>query len=198
MKNLKRRWKLGILVAAVIVFGFYGLGLIASRGTFAPSRPASESPGNLITVGVPGHRLAGRVFLVGTPAPSAPIVIVLHGDAPFANPGYQYAFALDVARAVPGTRAVALLRPGYADPYGAKSDGDRGFALGENYTSQVVNDVAAAIQSLKSRWEAPAVILVGHSGGSAIAANIAALYPGLLQHVFLVGYPRDVPAFRRH
>jgi pimeloyl-ACP methyl ester carboxylesterase len=42
------------------------------------------------------------------------------------------------------------------------------------------------------------VLLVGHSGGSAIAANIAALEPGLVRHVFVVSCPCDVPDFRRH
>jgi pimeloyl-ACP methyl ester carboxylesterase len=138
------------------------------------------------------------MYLSGTLSPQAPIVIVLHGDAPFVNPSYQYAFASDVADAVPGTRVVAFLRPGYADPYGAKSDGDRGFALGENYTPEVVNDVASAIRSLKSQWNASGVILVGHSGGAAVAANIAALNIGLVRQVFLVGCPCDVSAFRQH
>jgi predicted esterase len=90
------------------------------------------------------------------------------------------------------------MRPGYADAYGARSDGDRGFALGENYTLDVTNDIADAIQSLKRQWGAPSVILVGHSGGAAVAANIAALTPGLVRHVVLVACPCDVPAFRRH
>lgn len=90
------------------------------------------------------------------------------------------------------------MRPGYADVYGSRSDGDRGFASGENYTLSVANDLAAAIQSLKQRWGAPSIILVGHSGGAAVAANIAALFPGLVQHLFLVACPCDVPAFRQH
>jgi pimeloyl-ACP methyl ester carboxylesterase len=196
MNNSKRWWVLGIFLAAVLVI--FALALIASRGAFAPSLPASKAGGSSLIVGARGHRIAGRVFLVGTPARTAPIVVVLHGDAPFVKPRYQYAFAADLANAVPGTRAVALLRPGYADPFGAKSDGDRGFALGENYTASIVDELADSIQSLKSRWRASAVILVGHSGGAALAANIAALFPGLAQHVFLVGCPCDVPAFRRH
>jgi predicted esterase len=195
---MKRRWKLLLFTAVVILFAGIGVVLIASRGAFTASRPVSEAGGVAIVVGSPGHHMAGRVYFTGKPVSAAPMVVVLHGDAPFVNPSYQYAVASDIAAAVPGTHVVALLRPGYADPYGAKSDGDRGFALGENYTPAVVNDVAAAIQSLQLRWAAPAVILVGHSGGAAIAADVAALHPGLVRHVFLVGCPCDVPAFRRH
>jgi pimeloyl-ACP methyl ester carboxylesterase len=197
LKSNPKRWR-RLFWLAVIVFAVWLLILVASRGTFRLSRPASEAGGSAITVGAAGHRIAGRVYLTGTPASAAPIAIVLHGDAPFENPSYQYAFASRLARAIPGTRVVALLRPGYADPYGAKSDGDRGFALGENYTPAVVNDVAAAIQSIKSQWGASTVTLVGHSGGASIAADVAALHPGLVQNLFLVGCPCDVPAFRRH
>jgi len=198
MKVVKRWWKL-VLVAIVVIFlGMWGYQLVAVRGTFAPSRPASTAGGSALLVGTTDHRIAGRVYLTGTPDPAAPLVVVLHGDAPFVNPRYQYGFASDVANAAPGTRVAALLRPGYADPYGAKSDGDRGFASGENYTPEVVNDVAAAIQDLKSQWGASSVILIGHSGGAAVTANVAALHPGLVQHAFLVGCPCDVPAFRQH
>jgi alpha-beta hydrolase superfamily lysophospholipase len=93
---------------------------------------------------------------------------------------------------------VALLRPGYADPYGAKSDGDRGLALGENYTREVVDDIAAAIEGLKSQWSAQKVMLVGHSGGATISADLAAIKPGLVQEIVLVSCPCDVPAFRHH
>jgi predicted esterase len=197
MKLMKRWVKIALVVAGLVVV-IYGVSLVAVRGTFAKLRPASQAGGTAVVAGATGHRIAGRFYVTGTPNPVAPLVVVLHGDAPFLNPGYQYGFASDVAAAAPGTRVVALLRPGYADPYGAKSDGDRGFASGENYTAEVVSDVAAAIRSLKTQWGAPSVILIGHSGGAAVAADVAALSPGLVQHVFLAGCPCDVPAFRRH
>jgi predicted esterase len=198
MKKAKTWWKLLLPAVVAAFFAFWGYELLAVRGTFAPSRPTSEAGGSTVLVGVSGHRIAGRLYLTGTLAPAAPMVVVLHGDAPFVNPGYQYAFASELADVIPGTRVAALLRPGYADPYGAKSDGDRGFASGENYTPEVVRDVAAAIQSLRSQLVASAVILVGHSGGAAVAANIAGLHSGLVQHLFLVSCPCDVPAFRWH
>jgi poly(3-hydroxybutyrate) depolymerase len=188
-----------IILLAVIAFSaLIAYQLIAVRGTFAPSRPVSEAGGAPILVDANGHRMAGRAYTTGAPSSSAPLVIVLHGDAPFVNPGYQYAFASHLANAVPGTRVVAVLRPGYADPYGAKSDGNRGFAIGENYTLDDIGRLASAIQSLKAQWQSPSVIIVGHSGGAVLAADIAALNPGLVKHAFLIGCPCDVPAFRRH
>jgi pimeloyl-ACP methyl ester carboxylesterase len=198
MKSSRRLWKPLLLTVVVLVLAIVAFKLVEVRGTFDKPRPVSEAGGNAVLAGLPGHHIAGRVYLTGTPNHSAPLVVVLHGDAPTRNPSYQYAFASELAKATPGTYVVALLRPGYADPYGAKSDGDRGFASGENYTSDVVMYMAAAIQSLKSEWEAPSVILVGHSGGATIAADITALHPGLVQHAFLISCPCDVPAFRHH
>jgi predicted esterase len=198
MTRLARYTWRAIVLAVVAFFAVAVYELIAVRGTFAPSRPAAEAGGTTVLVGAAGQRVAGRVYISGAPSPSAPLVVVLHGDAPFVNPGYQYYFALHLADAVPGTRVAALLRPGYADPYGDKSDGDRGFAVGEDYTHRDIDRLASAVQLLASEWQTPGVVMVGHSGGAALAADIAALNPGLVKHVFLVGCPCDVPAFRRH
>jgi predicted esterase len=193
-----RWWRVGIIIAGVAICAFWAYQLIAVRGTFELSRPAADAGGTSILTGPAGHSIAGRLYVAEAPSATAPLVVVLHGDAPFVNPAYQYIFAARLAEAVPGTRVAALLRPGYADPYGDKSDGDRGFALGQNYTHEVIDDLAAAIQALKSQWGDPAVILVGHSGGAALAADVAALHPGLVDHAFLVGCPCDVAPFRRH
>ncbi len=137
MNVAKRRWMILPIAVVVMVVAYVGYQLIAVRGTFAPSRPVSTAGGNAVAVGAPGHRIAGRVYVSGTANPAAPVVIVLHGDAPFVKPRYQYLFASELAGAVPGTRVVALLRPGYGDPYGAKSDGDRGFASGTNWPGPI-------------------------------------------------------------
>ena len=197
MKRSKRIWVTVFLLMALVAVAATLWQLAAVRGTFAESKSPAEAHGEAILIGNPGHRLAGRAFGAGGSGAN-PLVVVLHGDAPFANPSYQYKFAADVAHAAPGSAVVALLRPGYADPYGAKSDGDRGFASGENYTADVADDVAAAIQALKARYGSTVVVLVGHSGGAAIAADVAARSGKLIQQVFLVGCPCNLPAFRRH
>jgi pimeloyl-ACP methyl ester carboxylesterase len=196
MKRSKRIWMTVFLLMALVAIGSICWQLLAVRGAFAELKSPTEARGEPIVAGAAGHRLAGRAF--GARDGANPLVVVLHGDAPFANPSYQYKFAADVAQAAPGSAVVALLRPGYRDPYGAKSDGDRGFASGENYTAEVTDDVAAAIQALKSKYGATSVILVGHSGGAAIAADVAARSGNLIQQIFLVGCPCNVPAFRRH
>jgi pimeloyl-ACP methyl ester carboxylesterase len=197
MKRSKRIWVTVFLLIALVAIGAISWQLMAVRGTFADPKSLADARGDPIVVGAEGHRLAGRAFVTRA-AGANPLVVVLHGDAPFANPSYQYKFAADVARGAPGSAVVALLRPGYRDPYGAKSDGDRGFASGENYTAEVADAVAAAIRALKIKYGSTSIILVGHSGGAAIAADVAARSGSLIQEVFLVGCPCDVPAFRRH
>ena len=198
MKRIWRWLRWAVLAVVVLILCSWILALIAVRGTFASFRSAAKAGGEAVEAGAPGHRIVGRVYLDGTADPAAPLVVVLHGDAPFIHPGYQYGFADDIAKAAPGTRVVGLMRPGYADAYGARSDGDRGFASGENYTAEVARDLAKAMRKLERRWQAPSIVLVGHSGGSAIAADIAATEPGLVDRLFLVSCPCDVPAFRRH
>jgi pimeloyl-ACP methyl ester carboxylesterase len=198
MSIIKRVRKTAVLLVFVGVFLLSGYELSAVRGTFKRSRPASIGGGTAVLVGAPRHRVAGRLYLNDTPSSTAPLVVVLHGDAPYVKPSYQYVFASKLADVLPGTRVVALLRPGYADPYGGKSDGDRGFAVGENYTRGAIDELAAATELLKFKWGASQIVLVGHSGGATLAADMAALHPGLAQHVFLVSCPCDVPGFRRH
>jgi predicted esterase len=213
---MKRVVKIGLsFVAAVIalVVGFTAYQLIAVRGTFQKPLAASCATGTAVKVSEPGHRLTGRMYVSGAPNPDAPLVVVFHGDAPFRNPGYQYEFAGRLANAVPGTRVVALMRPGYTDPFGAKSDGDRGFASGDNYDRSTMSLVSSAVRTsalvavqepddehgAETPLRAPApVILVGHSGGAVTAANVAALHEAKIVAAFLIGCPCDVPAFRKH
>ncbi|MBV8135722.1 MAG: prolyl oligopeptidase family serine peptidase [Deltaproteobacteria bacterium] len=79
---------------------------------------------------------------------------------------------------------------------GGRSEGDRGFALGDNYTVDDIASVASAAKALMGRYHAADLTLVGHSGGSTIAADILALFPGLARGTLLVSCPCDVPAFR--
>jgi len=207
--EMKRPVKIAVwLAVAVVVFVVVTTiySLVAVRGTFQKKLPASEAPAvEYHARRAEGGEIVGREFgfLVDKQpfwrsVARRPLIVVLHGDAPFHNPGYQYAFASMLEKAVPGVVIDALLRPGYSDPYGLKSDGDRGFATGENYTADVISDIAKSIDRTTNNYTFSAVFLVGHSGGAAIAASVAALNPGLVDHVYLVGCPCDVPAFRKH
>lgn len=136
------------------------------------------------------------IYLTGRPDMAAPIVVVLHGDAPFVNRAYQYAFASNLADAAPGTRVFTMFRPAAVDPSETKLGVERAIAFGDHYTLEVVDDIARTIESLKAHWKAPGVVLVGDDGGAALAAYIAALQAGLVQSAVLIHCPCDVPALR--
>ena len=124
------------------------------------------------------------------------LVVALHGDSPFNNPGYQYRFAKLVANKNSNVISVGMLRPGYTDPLGRTSDGVKGDAIGDNYDKKRVNKVAQAITELKNLYSPSKVILAGHSGGAAITANLISLFPLLIDHAFIVSCPCDVNAWR--
>jgi predicted esterase len=129
------------------------------------------------------------------------LVVVLHGDAPppEIHPNYQNIFASKIAKINKHVVAVALLRPGYTDPDGNHSEGDRGRLNGDNWNEQNTDAIADAIRKLKIRYHAHKVIVAGHSGGAAITANILGRRPGLIDAALLVSCPcGNVQDWRRH
>jgi predicted esterase len=92
--------------------------------------------------------------------------------------------------------AAGILRPGYADSSGDRSSGDMGMAVADNYTAQVVDAVAIAARELAAMHDASAVVLVGHSGGGAIAANVLGRPPDVADGALLVGCGCDPEAWR--
>jgi len=149
-------------------------------------------------VRVQGDRwlLAGRAYESAKLSTHPHLIVVIHGDAPSVNPSYQYLLAERAAAALNDVVAVGLLRPGYQDGMGGRSEGNRGFALADNYTLDDVASVASAAKALTGRYHVADLTLVGHSGGSTIAADILALFPRLARGALLVSCPCDVPAFR--
>lgn len=138
-----------------------------------------------------------RAFGPEAPKDVKTLVFVIHGDAPFAKPSYQYAFAADAAK-LPGVRAIGILRPGYEDKDGDVSPGVRGLTTGDNYTPDRVDAIARAIARIEARYPGTRHILVGHSGGAAISADLAALRPDLVDGVLLVSCPCDLPKWRAY
>ncbi len=143
-------------------------------------------------------RLRTRVFTQSIAAAPGTLVVVLHGDSPFGNPGYQDVFAARVAREHPEAVVAAILRPGYTDPQGNTSDGERGETTGDNYNAGNTDAIAQAIGELIKRYGAKRTILAGHSGGAAIAANILGTHPDLADAALLVSCSCDVDRWREY
>ena len=149
-------------------------------------------------VGAAGHRLWTQVYPSPQLSAHPTLLLVLHGDAPFNKPDYQYTVARQVAQANPNVVAVALLRPGYTDPAGHQSDGERGETTGDNYPPAVIDAIAAALTTLKARYHAGRVVVAGHSGGAAITADLLGRHPGLADAALLASCPCNVATWRAH
>src|SRR6185503_18554099 len=167
-------------------------------------------------IDVAGGRLKTQVFAHVSDGRRPILILILHGDIPNPPPDYQYVFAKLLAEEIPrssersaqlraalGARweqksivAAGILRPGYADPSGDRSSGEMGKAVGDNYTPEVVDVVAAAARDLKAKYDATAVVLVGHSGGGAIAANVLGRHPDVANAALLVACGCDPEAWR--
>ncbi|CAM2006249.1 alpha/beta hydrolase family protein [Acanthopleuribacter pedis] len=126
------------------------------------------------------------------------LLVVLHGDAPRNKPGYHYRFAERAADAHTNLVAVGLLRPGYTDPVGNRSEGKRGNAVGDNWHGGNTDTIAAVIAQLAKDYGAGRVIVAGHSGGAALSANILGRHPKLINAALLVALPADLEAWRKH
>jgi len=126
------------------------------------------------------------------------LILVLHGDAPFNNPSYQYAIAKRIASENKNVVVVGVLRPGYEDNEGNRSQGERGEAVGDNYTEKVLTSINALTIELKNKYNPSKIILVGHSGGAAISANLISHYPKTYSNALLISCPCDLHQWRSH
>jgi len=139
-----------------------------------------------------------RAFVSEEKSESPILVVVVHGDVPFNEPDYQYEFAANVAATHRDVVAVGLLRPGYTDPQGNRSDGERGQASGDSLNVTNTEAIADAIGELKRRWNARKVVVAAHSGGATLAANVLGRHPALIDKALLVSSVYDVKKWRQH
>ncbi len=174
------------------------LGLLLSLPCVAVAQPAAPAPGgqgSWVDTAL-GH-LRVWTWRGAQSDGHKLLVVVLHGDSPTAPPTYQYRFATQVAAQFGTVVASAILRPGYSDGQ-EHSDGEHGRTDGDNYTPEVVDAMAEAITALRAQVHASQVVLVGHSGGAAISADLLGRHPGLVQAAVLVSCPCDVPGWRQY
>lgn len=128
---------------------------------------------------------------------SPTLAVVLHGDAPFWNPSVQYRVAQHLAEQADNVISVGMLRPGYTDDFGRKSDGVRGETVGDNYDDPRVSQIANSINTLKQHYHAKKVVVIGHSGGAAITAKLSGDYPNLVNHAVVISCPCNINAWRK-
>ncbi len=190
---------------------------VATVAEDLPSPPYARGVGGDIRwIDVPQGQLKTKIYGTGSHSENPVLVVVLHGDGGKGPPpSYQYAIAQAIAEGFdkpdlseglrqsmgPPLRfddvvAAGILRPGYTDQDGDQSDGRMGTRTGDNHTREVTEAVVAVVNTLKKELNARAVILMGHSGGATISANILALYPDTADAALLVACGCDMAAAR--
>lgn len=90
---------------------------------------------------------------------------------------------------------VALQRPGYRSGLGL-SDGAAGLE-DDDYTSVNVAIVASALDRLRTLNPGKKILLIGHSGGAAMAALLASRFPASADAYLLAGCPCDLVPWRQ-
>lgn len=177
------------------------LALLAVAGCAAPSvDPDTLCAGRALTerVRTANHCLVLRTFESAERVEGGTLVVVLHGDGTRMPTDHQYRAAERIAQRNADVVAVGLLRPGYEDGAGNRSSGARGRANGDNYTAEVADSVAEALRLLAAHHATDRTLVVGHSGGGAIAALAVSRHHGLVDRALLIGCPCDVKRWREH
>ena len=136
-----------------------------------------------------------KTFKADSIVDSPTLAVVIHGDAPFNNPGYHYKLAQRLAKQK-NVIAIGLLRPGYTDSFNDTSNGVKGLTAGDNYTLEVIAAISEAILKLKKIYKPVKTVLIGHSGGAAIVADLVSLHPRLAEKAMLVSCPCDLETWR--
>ena len=171
------------------------VGAVLTHAT-AFAAPCS-SPDNLTRVTGGEECLIIRTYAGAKGAGPRVAYVLLHGNHTSGTPAtslYGVAAAL-AAKGAPNSVAIALIRPGYDDAEGNLSSGDSA-GRADNFTAANVDIVASAVATLKASHKAGRIVLLGHSGGAAIAGVILGRHPGLADAALLAACPCDVPAWR--
>jgi len=122
------------------------------------------------------------------------LVVYLHGDGSRVVRPSDYLKRVASRIDQENVAHVILMRPGYFDSTKNSSTGvsHRKSRRGTSYNSHNVEEIALAIKNLKDHHQPNKTIIVGHSGGAAIAALILGRHRGIAKGAILAACPCDV------
>lgn len=126
------------------------------------------------------------------------LIVWLHGNVSTGGPANSHFKLAEKAAndlATDRVLAVALVRPGYPDGTGAYSSGSDNGRV-DNWRRSTVQEIGSVIERLKVRFKPDSTLVVGHSGGAAIAAALLGMQPCLADAAILIGCPCDMAAWR--
>lgn len=121
------------------------------------------------------------------------LVAYLHGDGYRGGPSDYLQYQASKIHKQ-NVAQVILMRPGYYDSTKQSSTGvsNRKSRRGTSYNAHNVKEIALAINKLKAHHKASNVIIVGHSGGAALAALILGNHPEVANAAVLAACPCNV------
>jgi len=131
-------------------------------------------------------------------ADPATMIVWIHGNVSAGGPANSHFRLAEQAAAefaAERVLAVALVRPGYPDGTGESSSGSDE-KRGDNWKRATVLEVAVAIERLRDHFKPKRIVLIGHSGGAAIAGVILGMRPHLADAALLIACPCDVATWR--
>jgi pimeloyl-ACP methyl ester carboxylesterase len=147
-------------------------------------------------VAAPSSSACVRVGLNVPAGAVSTLYAYVHADL---NPvGLDHAVTRALRAVDPFAATVVMLRPGYADFRGGQTTPVTHPRPGDAYRREDALALGEALGVLRTRLGAQRVVVIGHSGGAALTANIAALFPGLVDHAVVVSCPCNLPAWRAH
>jgi len=128
------------------------------------------------------------------PTPSA-LVVFIHGDQSDLKAVTSMPRLAKNIQLPSDVIKVFILRPGYFDAEGNESTGYN-YGRRDSYTSGNVDEITAAIQSLKQYYGLKNTVLVGHSGGAAFVGVMIGRTPGIANGALLLSCPCDISRWR--
>lgn len=150
------------------------------------------------TAAPPEAPLHADAYGVSRPAQVRTLVFVVNGDGAPGERTDEQAFARTVAAAVPDSAVLAVLRPGHRDALGHASPGNPGAGIGDDLAPLHLDALARTVAAWKARYPKARTLIVGDSGGAALAADLAGLRPEAVDGMVLVGCPCALPEWRSH
>jgi pimeloyl-ACP methyl ester carboxylesterase len=193
-----KRATLALLRLRLWLGALAALACVSSVSAALAAEPAAVCPNvqpadGLLHVGNAANCLVMRLHAPADPMPGV-LAVFMHGDNSGrtelrANRGAAFNLA-DKLRLT----TVALQRPGYVSELG-KSDGYNRLQ-DDDYTPGNVRIVAAALAHLRQLHPDKKLLLIGHSGGSAMAALTAARFPDSADAFMVAACPCDVRTWR--
>jgi hypothetical protein len=152
--DLPNRWTSYVpmcLSAALIIAALR----FAPLATILTAQPAGDPPA-AETLWLEGNKIKLKTTIYKSSKLNAhlTLIVVLHGDLlgfrELPASTYHYVFADEVTRKLGDVVAAAVLRPGYRDHSGERSEGELGRAIGDNYTADRVDAIARSHRGVES------------------------------------------------